>query len=173
MGNDSILPECGGLSDYSDTKERKEMPQGRMVSFYLRFGHSYVTEIPIRGVPIFFRHTCRVECPLKVAFCWDNGKERRQVASGTKGNVFAALTDIENTEKIYLDNGVYKRNTALGSSWDLRIVHEGDQQVSGHGEGGVSAGVPADLSVFIPYFKNLCERNVYPFIGTAQETQQR
>lgn len=28
MGNDSILPECGGLSDYSDTKERKEMPQG-------------------------------------------------------------------------------------------------------------------------------------------------
>lgn len=58
------------------------------------------------------------------------------MASGTKGNVFAALTDIENTEKIYLDNGVYKRNTALGSSWDLRIVHEGDQQVSGHGEGG-------------------------------------
>ena len=46
------------------------------------------------------------------------------MASGTKGNVFAALTDIENTEKIYLDNGVYKRNTALGSSWDLRIVHE-------------------------------------------------
>lgn len=44
MGNDSILPECGGLSDYSDTKERKEMPQGRMVSFYLRFGHSYVTD---------------------------------------------------------------------------------------------------------------------------------
>ena len=44
MGNDSILPECGGLSDYSDTKERKEMTQGRMVSFYLRFrfGHSYV-----------------------------------------------------------------------------------------------------------------------------------
>ena len=109
MGNDSILPECGGLSDYSDTK----------------------------------------------------------------GNVFAALTDIENTEKIYLDNGVYKKNTALGSSWDLRIVHEGDQQVSGHGEGGISAGVPADLSVFIPYFKNLCERNGYPFIGTAQETQQR
>ena len=30
------------------------------------------------------------------------------MASGTKGNVFAALTDIENTEKIYLDNGVYK-----------------------------------------------------------------
>lgn len=29
------------------------------------------------------------------------------MASGTKGNVFAALTDIENTEKIYLDNGVY------------------------------------------------------------------
>ena len=22
MGNDSILPECGGLADYSDTKER-------------------------------------------------------------------------------------------------------------------------------------------------------
>ena len=31
------------------------------------------------------------------------------MASGTKGNVFAALTDIENTEKIYLDNGVYKK----------------------------------------------------------------
>ena len=59
------------------------------------------------------------------------------MASGTKGNIFAALTDIENAEKIYLDNGVYKRNTAFGSSWDLRIVHEGDQQVSGHGEGGV------------------------------------
>ena len=66
------------------------------------------------------------------------------MASGTKEDVFAALTDIENTEKIYLDNG----------------------------EGG-SAGVPVDLSVFIPYFKNLCERNGYPFIGTAQETQQR
>ena len=61
---------------------------------------------------------------------------RWHLASGTKGNVFAALTDIENTEKIYLDNGVYERNTALGSSWDLRIVHEGDRQVSGHGEGG-------------------------------------
>lgn len=59
------------------------------------------------------------------------------MASGTKGNIFAALTDVENAEKIYLDNGVYKRNTAFGSSWDLRIVHEGDQQVSGHGEGGV------------------------------------
>lgn len=61
---------------------------------------------------------------------------RWHLASGTKGNVFAALTDIENTEKIYLDNGVYERNTAFGSSWDLRIVHEGDRQVSGHGEGG-------------------------------------
>lgn len=46
MGNNSILPECGGLSDYSDTKERKEMTQGQMVSFYLRFrfGHSYVPD---------------------------------------------------------------------------------------------------------------------------------
>lgn len=40
-------------------------------------------------------------------------------------------------------------------------------------KGGGSSGVPADLSIFIPYFKNLCERNGYPFIGTAQETQQR
>ena len=102
MGNDSILPECGGLSDYSDTKERKEMPQGRMVSFYLRFGHSYVTDNSYSWGTYFFRHTCRVECPLKAAFCWDNGKERRQVASGTKGNVFAALTDIRNTEKFIL-----------------------------------------------------------------------
>lgn len=39
-------------------------------------------------------------------------------------------------------------------------------------EKGGASGVPADLSVFI-YFKNLCERNGYPFIGTAQETQQR
>lgn len=61
---------------------------------------------------------------------------RWHLASGTKGNVFAALTDIENTEKIYLDNGVYERNTTLRSSWDLRIVHERDQQVSGHGERG-------------------------------------
>lgn len=98
---------------------------------------------------------------------------RWHLAFGTKGNVFAALTDIENTEKIYLDNGVYERNTTLRSSWDLRIVHEGDQQVSGHGERGGSSGVPADLSIFIPYFKNLCERNGNPFIGTAQETQQR
>lgn len=174
MGNDSILPECGGLADYSDTKERKEMTQGRTVSFYLRFrfGHSYVPDSSYSWGTYFFRRTCRVECPLKAAFCRDNGEERRQVASGTKEDVFAALTDIENTEKIYLDNGVYKRNTALRSSWDLRIVHEGDQQVSGHGERGAS-GVPADLSVFIPYFKNLCERNGYPFIGTAQETQQR
>lgn len=129
--------------------------------------------VPIRGGPIFFRRTCRIECPLKAAFCRDNGEERRQVASGTKEDVFAALTDIENTEKIYLDNGVYKRNTILRSSWDLRIVHEGDQQVSGHGERGDYSGVPADLSVFIPYFKDFCERNGYPFIGTAQETQQR
>lgn len=40
-------------------------------------------------------------------------------------------------------------------------------------EKGGASGVPADLPVFIPYFKNLCERNGYPFIGTAQETQQR
>lgn len=175
MGNDSILPECGGLADYSDTKERKEMPQGRMVSFYLRFrfGHSYVLDNSYSWGTYFFRRTCRVKCPLKAAFCRDNGEERRQVASGTKEDVFAALTDIENTEKIYLDNGVYKRNTILRSSWDLRIVHEGDQQVSGHGERGDSSGVSADLPIFIPYFKNLCERNGYPFIGTAQETQQR
>lgn len=102
--------------------------------------------IPIRGGPIFFRRTCRVECPLKAAFCRDNGEERRQVASGTKEDVFAALTDIENTEKIYLDNGVYKRNTTLRSSWDLRIVHEGDQQVSGHGEGG-----PQECRWICPY----------------------
>ncbi len=70
------------------------------------------------------------------------------MASGTKGNIFAALTDIENAEKIYLDNGVYKRNTALGSSWDLRIVHEGDQQVSGHGEGGV---FPQECRRICPY----------------------
>lgn len=31
------------------------------------------------------------------------------MASGTKGNIFAALTDVENAEKIYLDNGVYKK----------------------------------------------------------------
>ena len=65
--------------------------------------------VPIRGRPIFFRRTCRIECPLKAAFCRDNGEERRQVASDTKEDVFAALTDIENTEKIYLDNGVYKK----------------------------------------------------------------
>jgi hypothetical protein len=34
-------------------------------------------------------------------------------------------------------------------------------------EKGGAAGVPMDLSVFIPYFKNLSERNGYPFIGTA------
>lgn len=94
------------------------------------------------------------------------------MASGTKGNIFAALTDIENAEKIYLDNGVYKRNTAFGSSWDLRIVHEGDQQVSGHGEGGVRRSAGGSVRIY-SLFKNLCERNVYPFIGTAQETQQR
>lgn len=149
MGNDSILPECGGLSDYSDTKERKEMTQGRMVSFNLRFrfGHSYVTDNSYSWGTYFFRHTCRVECLLKAAFCRDNGEERRQMASGTKGNIFAALTDVENAEKIYLDNGVYKRNTAFGSSWDLRIVHEGDQQVSGHGEGGV----PQECRWICPY----------------------
>lgn len=69
------------------------------------------------------------------------------MASGTKGNIFAALTDVENAEKIYLDNDVYKRNTAFGSSWDLRIVHEGDQQVSGHGEGGV----PQECRWICPY----------------------
>ena len=31
------------------------------------------------------------------------------MASDTKEDVFAARTDIENTEKIYLDNGVYKK----------------------------------------------------------------
>lgn len=71
---------------------------------------------------------------------------RWHLASGTKGNVFAALTDIENTEKIYLDNGVYERNTAFGSSWDLRIVYEGDRQVSGHGEGG-----PQECRWICPY----------------------
>lgn len=69
------------------------------------------------------------------------------MASGTKGNIFAALTDVENAEKIYLDNGVYKRSTAFGSSWDLRIVHEGDRQVSGHGEGGV----PQECRRICPY----------------------
>ena len=69
------------------------------------------------------------------------------MASGTKGNIFAALTDVENAEKIYLDNGVYKRNTTLRSSWDLRIVHEGDRQVSGHGEGGV----PQECRRICPY----------------------
>lgn len=56
MGNDSILPECGGLSDYSDTKERKEMTQGRMVSFYLRFrfGHSYVPDNSYSWGDLFF-----------------------------------------------------------------------------------------------------------------------
>lgn len=67
MGNDSILPECGGLSDYSDTKEGKEIPHGRMVSFYLRFrfGHSYVLDNFYSWGTYFFRHTCRVECPCK------------------------------------------------------------------------------------------------------------
>ena len=32
MGNDSILPECGGLSDYSDTKERKTEADGFFLS---------------------------------------------------------------------------------------------------------------------------------------------
>ena len=175
MGNDSILPECGGLSDYSDTKERKEMPQGQMVSFYLRFrfGHSYVPDNSYSwGTYSFSVVPAGENIHVRAEFCRDNGGERTQEEFDTAEDVFAALTNIGNTEKIYLTNGVYKINTALGSSWDLRIVHEGDQQVSGHGERGAS-GVPADLSVFIPYFKNLCERNVYPFIGTAQETQQR
>lgn len=56
MGNDSILPECGGLADYSDTKERKEIPHGRTVSFYLRFrfGHSYVPDSSYSWGTYFF-----------------------------------------------------------------------------------------------------------------------
>ena len=67
MGNDSILPECGGLADYSDTKERKEMTQGRTVSFISGSGSGIpmCRTIPIRGGPIFFRRTCRVEYPCK------------------------------------------------------------------------------------------------------------
>lgn len=61
------LPECGGLADYSDTKERKEMTQGRTVSFYLRFrfGHSYVPDNSYSWGTYFFRRTCRVEYPCK------------------------------------------------------------------------------------------------------------
>lgn len=55
MGNDSILPECGGLSDYSDTKEGKEIPHGRMVSFISGSGSGIPMcwTISIRGEPIF------------------------------------------------------------------------------------------------------------------------
>lgn len=151
------------------------MPHGRMISFDLRFQfkHSAVPDNPDPwGIYSFSVVPAGENIHVRAEFCRDNGGERTQEEFDTAEDVFAALTNIGNTEKIYLTNGVYKINTALGSSWDLRIVHEGDQQVSGHGERGAS-GVPADLSVFIPYFKNLCERNVYPFIGTAQETQQR
>ena len=56
MGNDSILSECVGLSEYSDTKERIELTQGRTVSLYLRFrsGHSYVPDNSYSWGPYFF-----------------------------------------------------------------------------------------------------------------------
>ena len=82
------------------------------------------------------------------------------MASGTKGNIFAALTDVENAEKIYLDNGVYKRNTALGSSWDLRIVHEGDQQVSGHGEGGFRRSAGGSVRIYSLFQESLRKKRI-------------
>ena len=126
--------------------------------------------VPIRGGPIFFRRTCRIECPLKAAFCRDNGEERRQVASGTKEDVFAALTDIENTEKIYLDNGVYKRNTALRSSWDLRIVHEGDQQVSGHGERGGLRSAGGSVRIYSLFQESLRKKRISVHRNGARDT---
>lgn len=147
-----------------------------MISFDLRFQfkHSAVPDNPDPwGIYSFSVVPAGENIHVRAEFCRDNGGKRTQEEFDTAEDVFAALTNIGNTEKIYLANGVYKINTALGSSWDLKINHEGNQQISSHGEGGVSAGAPVNLSVFLPYFKNLCERNGYPFIGTVPKTQQR
>lgn len=55
MGNDSILSECGGLADYSDTKERKEIHRGGRFLFISGSGSGIPMcwTIPIRGGPIF------------------------------------------------------------------------------------------------------------------------
>ncbi len=144
---------CGGLEDYSNQSAPKVIQSKDITAFTYTFENEGVaTSLKSRGdyyANVANDDPYRGRCTLqltknggKADFEVSCSGERQQGAFNVKGTVglgaFDELQAIIERENVARLNGFYRRNSALGNYFDLKINYASGESITAGGEGGIS-----------------------------------
>ncbi len=149
----SMEPQpCGGLQDYSNPSAPKVIRSKDIIAFTYTFenrGAAFPT-LKSRGdyyATVAHDDPYRGRCTLQltknggkadfVVSCSGESQEGGFNAKGTVGlEAFDELQAIIDQENVARLNGFYKRNTALGNYFNLKINYASGESITAGGEGG-------------------------------------
>ncbi len=144
---------CGGLEDYSNQSAPKTIASKEITAFAYTFEHMgavpslksrgdyYATvanDDPYQGRCTFKLTKNGQQADFQVS-CSNEMQGRDFDAKGTVGvdalDELQAIIDKENVARL---NGFYRRNSALGNSFSLKINYASGEMITAGGEGGIS-----------------------------------
>ena len=168
-------PACGGTEDYSNHSVPKVIQSKDITSFSYQFeNRGRVPIIRSRGgdfISVYNNSGLRGRCGFKLTrngqkadfsvSCSGDGQISPFKSSGTVGkealDELQAIIDKYDVARL---NGFYKRNSALGNYFDLKVNYDSGETISAGGEGGISVvpdgGLPDDA--FSAFFQKLLQQ---------------
>ena len=166
---------CGGTEDYSNKSAPKVIQSKDITSFSYQFeNRGRVPIIRSRGgdfISVYNNSGLRGRCgftltrngekaDFSVSCSGENGSSPFK-SSGTVGKeALDELQTIIDKHDVARLNGFYKRNSALGNYFSLRINYDSGESISADGEGGFSVipdgGLPDDA--FSAFFQKLIQQ---------------
>lgn len=168
-------PAPGSTVDYSNQSAPKTIQSKEITSFSYRFEEmGRVPTVKSRGgdfVRVDDDSGFQGRCHLKLARNGENAdfsascsadSDKPLQVSGTVGKeALYELQSIIDKHDVARLNGFYKRNSALGCSFDLRVQYASGESISANGEGGLSVlpdgGLPNDD--FRRFFQKLIQQS--------------
>lgn len=168
-------PACGGIEDYSNHSAPKVIQSKDINSFsYTFLNEGRAATIKSRGghfIPVYDDGSFHGRCELRLVRNGDkadfsvsdsgNWQAPPFKTSGTVGKeALDELQTIIDKYDVARLNGFYKRNSARGNYFDLRINYASGETITAGGEGGFSVvpdgGLPDDA--FSAFFKELVQK---------------
>jgi len=159
---EEIAPVEGGTEDYSRSNAPKVIKSRDIEEFSYEFDNSSDVydeseHIENGNYSLSLRRLEGGRAALKVDF-YNRFNEKFSVETEVPAAALEELQRIIEAEALAKINGWHKRNSALGCSFELRVLYASRERLSASGEGGCSV-VPdqLDSAPFLKLFKRLSE----------------
>ncbi|MBQ7501865.1 hypothetical protein IJT93_04000 [bacterium] len=162
-------PVCGGTEDYTNTDAPKVIKSKKIEDFRFRFdGSSAVSmgddPLPSGRYELQMRRIDGEKAEMSVK-CTDPCQRILDIKTEVPAEALDRLQKIIDDQKLAEINGWYKRNSALGCSFNLSVVYDSQEKLTAGGEGGCSV-VPHNLGsfTFVKLFKELAVSKGFEFV---------